>query len=144
MPSDVVTAAIRVAEQGRRDVADVPLETIAEAAGMSRSTLLRRLGGSRGPLDDAVRAAGVDLLGIGGSAVEDGPQVGGCAKPRYLKSRSYVPGSTTEESEVVTQVAAGGNNAELKLALLTYPWVDRAGLAPVVRAGWFRFSFFPR
>lgn len=42
------------------DVADIPLTALAEAAGISRSTLLRRLGGSRRALDDAVRAAGVD------------------------------------------------------------------------------------
>jgi AcrR family transcriptional regulator len=38
----------------------VPLTTIAQSAGLSRSTLLRRLGGSRRALDEAVRAAGVD------------------------------------------------------------------------------------
>ena len=43
-----------------RDVADVPLIAIAREAGMSRSTLVRRLNGSRQPLDDAVRAAGVE------------------------------------------------------------------------------------
>jgi AcrR family transcriptional regulator len=41
-------------------VADVPVAVIAHALGVSRSTLLRRLGGSRGPLDDAVRNIGVD------------------------------------------------------------------------------------
>ncbi|MFE4451687.1 TetR/AcrR family transcriptional regulator [Streptomyces sp. NPDC056796] len=41
-------------------VADVPLITVAEEAGMSRSTLMRRLGGTRRTLDEAVRARGVD------------------------------------------------------------------------------------
>ena len=60
VPADVVEAALRAAENLGRDVADVPLIAIAREAGMSRSTLLRRLNGSRQPLDDAVRAAGVE------------------------------------------------------------------------------------
>ncbi len=60
IPADLVNAAIRAAEQRGQDVADVPLTAIAAAAGVSRSTLLRRIGGSRRALDDAVRAAGVD------------------------------------------------------------------------------------
>ncbi|MFI7103458.1 TetR/AcrR family transcriptional regulator [Streptomyces sp. NPDC050161] len=57
---DLVAAALAAARERGRDVADVPLTAIATAAGVSRSTLLRRLGGSRGPLDEAVRRAGVD------------------------------------------------------------------------------------
>ena len=38
----------------------MPLATIAQAAGMSRSTLVRRLNGSRQALDEAVRATGID------------------------------------------------------------------------------------
>lgn len=53
-------AALRAARALGRDVADVPVIAIAREAGMSRSTLIRRLGGSREALDDAVRAAGVD------------------------------------------------------------------------------------
>ena len=49
-----------MAERSGKDVADVPLATIAQAAGMSRSTLVRRLKGSRQALDEAVRATGVD------------------------------------------------------------------------------------
>jgi AcrR family transcriptional regulator len=60
VPADLVEAAIRAAENLGRAVADVPLIAIAREAGMSRSTLLRRLSGSRRPLDDAVRAAGVE------------------------------------------------------------------------------------
>jgi AcrR family transcriptional regulator len=56
----LVAAAIRAAEQSGKDVADVPLATIARSAGVSRSTLVRRLNGSRRALDDAVRATGVD------------------------------------------------------------------------------------
>ncbi|WIM87314.1 TetR/AcrR family transcriptional regulator [Candidatus Mycobacterium wuenschmannii] len=60
VPTEVVDAALRAAENLGRDVADVSLVAIAREAGMSRSTLLRRLDGSRQPLDDAVRAAGVE------------------------------------------------------------------------------------
>ncbi|MQA86733.1 MAG: TetR family transcriptional regulator [Streptosporangiales bacterium] len=60
IPSDLVRAAISAAERRGEDVADVPLTALAAAAGISRSTLLRRIGGSRRALDDAVRAAGVD------------------------------------------------------------------------------------
>lgn len=60
VPIAVVEAALRAAETLGRDVADVPLVAIAREAGMSRSTLLRRLNGSRQPLDDAVRAAGIE------------------------------------------------------------------------------------
>jgi AcrR family transcriptional regulator len=58
--SDLVAVAIRAAQQCGRPVADVPLSTLAETAGVSRSTLLRRIGGSRRALDEAVRRAGVD------------------------------------------------------------------------------------
>jgi AcrR family transcriptional regulator len=57
---DLVQAALRVAEALGKDVADVPVIAIAREAGISRSTLIRRLGGSRTALDDAVCAAGVD------------------------------------------------------------------------------------
>jgi AcrR family transcriptional regulator len=56
----LVEAALRAARDLGKDVAEVPLTAIAAAAGVSRSTLLRRLGGSRKALDDAVRQAGVD------------------------------------------------------------------------------------
>lgn len=58
--ADLVAAAVQAAEQSGKDVADVPLKTIAQAAGVSRSTLVRRLNGSRQALDEAVRAAGID------------------------------------------------------------------------------------
>ncbi len=56
----LVEAAVAAAREQDCDVAEVSLTAIAEKAGMSRSTLLRRLGGSRAALDDAVRATGVD------------------------------------------------------------------------------------
>jgi AcrR family transcriptional regulator len=58
--AEIVDAALRAAQTLGRDVADVPLVAIAREAGMSRSTLIRRLNGSRQLLDDAVRAAGVE------------------------------------------------------------------------------------
>ncbi|MFC3521430.1 TetR/AcrR family transcriptional regulator [Streptomonospora nanhaiensis] len=60
VPREVVDAALRVARRLGKDVADVPTREIALEAGISRSTLLRRLGGPREALDEAVRAAGVD------------------------------------------------------------------------------------
>jgi AcrR family transcriptional regulator len=60
VPEDLVAAAIRAAEESGRDVADVPVAAIARAAGVSRSTALRRLQGSRRALDEAVRAAGIE------------------------------------------------------------------------------------
>ncbi|HJD84508.1 TetR/AcrR family transcriptional regulator [Kitasatospora aureofaciens] len=57
---DLVKAALAAAKERGQDVADVPLTAIATAAGISRSTLLRRLGGSRAALDEAVRQTGVD------------------------------------------------------------------------------------
>ncbi|SDH55318.1 DNA-binding transcriptional regulator, AcrR family [Sinosporangium album] len=58
--AELVEAALRVADRLGKDVADVPMLAIAHEAGISRSTLVRRLGGSRRALDEAVRAAGVD------------------------------------------------------------------------------------
>lgn len=53
-------AAIRAGAHLGMDVADVPVIAIAREAGISRSTLIRRLGGTRVALDDAVRANGID------------------------------------------------------------------------------------
>ncbi|MGW3486722.1 TetR/AcrR family transcriptional regulator [Streptomyces sp. NPDC001054] len=57
---EIVRAALRTAGARGVPVAEVPLLAVAEAAGISRSTLMRRLGGTRRTLDEAVRAAGVD------------------------------------------------------------------------------------
>lgn len=56
----LVEAALQAANDLGKDVGDVPVSVIARHAGVSRSTLLRWLGGSRAALDEAVRARGVD------------------------------------------------------------------------------------
>ncbi|TDC39694.1 TetR/AcrR family transcriptional regulator [Micromonospora sp. KC213] len=60
VPAGLVAAALAAARDRDQPVAEVPLTAIAAAAGISRSTLLRRLGGTRSALDDAVRDSGVD------------------------------------------------------------------------------------
>jgi AcrR family transcriptional regulator len=61
IPEGLVDAAIRVARRRGQYVDDVALTAIAEEAGVSRSTLLRRLGGNRAALDVAVAAKAPDL-----------------------------------------------------------------------------------
>jgi len=60
VPPGLVDAALAAAGERGQDVAEVPLTAIAAAADVSRSTLLRRLGGTRAALDAAVAASGVD------------------------------------------------------------------------------------
>jgi AcrR family transcriptional regulator len=60
----LVEAALQASNELGKDVVDVPIDAIARHAGISRSTLLRRLGGSRAALDEAVRARGVDPGGV--------------------------------------------------------------------------------
>ncbi|MEU6711683.1 TetR/AcrR family transcriptional regulator [Nonomuraea sp. NPDC046802] len=57
---ELVEAAVRAARRLGKDVSEVPVLTIAKEAGVSRATLLRKLGGTRHRLDEAVRAAGID------------------------------------------------------------------------------------
>lgn len=57
---ELIEAALRLSRDRRQPVAEIPVATIAAATGVSRSTLLRRLGGSRAPLDEAIRARGID------------------------------------------------------------------------------------
>ncbi|MDX6740840.1 TetR/AcrR family transcriptional regulator [Actinocorallia sp. A-T 12471] len=88
--AEVVEAAVRAARRLGKDVADVPTRVIAQEAGMSRSTLLRRIGGSRQGLDEAVRAAGIDPGGqrpVRERAVEAGA---------YLISANGLAGMTLE------------------------------------------------
>jgi AcrR family transcriptional regulator len=55
----IVAAAIAEAEQTGRPVAELSLDRIAARAGMSRSTIFRRIG-SRRALEEAIRRAGID------------------------------------------------------------------------------------
>ncbi len=59
MDRKIIEAAQAAARQRDQPVAEVPLVAIAKAAGMSRSTLLRRIG-NRATLDEACRQAGID------------------------------------------------------------------------------------
>ncbi|MDX6739525.1 TetR/AcrR family transcriptional regulator [Actinocorallia sp. A-T 12471] len=63
VPGEIVQATLRAAQARGVPVADVPLRDIAQEAGISRSTLVRRLGGNRQALDEALRAAGVEVGG---------------------------------------------------------------------------------
>ncbi|MGP2440380.1 TetR/AcrR family transcriptional regulator [Streptomyces sp. JW3] len=63
VPEELIQAALRAAQARGVAVGDVSMQAIAHEAGISRSTLLRRLGGGRQALDEAVRAAGVDPAG---------------------------------------------------------------------------------
>src|ERR687893_178492 len=55
----IVEAAVGAAEEAGVAVADLPLDAIARQAGVSRTTLFRRIG-TRQRLEAAIRAAGVD------------------------------------------------------------------------------------
>ena len=89
---ELVQAALRAAEKRGKDVADVPVLAIAREAGMSRSTLLRRLGGTRAALDEAVRAAGVDP---GGQAPVRARALNAASPPR---SSSRVAGASPKSA----------------------------------------------
>lgn len=63
VPQDLIEATLRAADARGVSVAEVTLRDIALEAGISRSTLVRRLGGSRAPLDEALGAAGFEPRG---------------------------------------------------------------------------------
>ncbi len=60
VPQDIIEATLRVAETRGVSVAEVTLRDIAQEAGIARSTLVRRIGGSRHILDEALRDMGVE------------------------------------------------------------------------------------
>ncbi|SRR5579875_727050 len=60
VPPELVDAAIRAARQRHQSVAETPIAAVAEEAGVSRRTLLRRLGGTRAALDAALEERGID------------------------------------------------------------------------------------
>ncbi|MDL4818617.1 TetR family transcriptional regulator [Actinomadura opuntiae] len=63
VPQEIIEATLRAAADRGVSVAEVTLRDIALEAGLSRSTLVRRLGGTRNALDEALLAAGVELGG---------------------------------------------------------------------------------
>jgi AcrR family transcriptional regulator len=137
VPADLVRAAIRAAEQRGEDVADVPLIALAEAAGVSRSTLLRRIGGSRRALDDAVRAAGVDPGGrrpVRERAVEAGAQLIG---ERGLAGATLEAVAEAAGCSVHSLYAAFGGRDELLGAIYERysPVLDLESLTAEPRAG---------
>jgi AcrR family transcriptional regulator len=113
VPNGLVQAAIRAARQRGEDVADVPLIALAEAAGLSRSTLLRRIGGSRRVLDEAVRAAGVDPGGrrpVRDRAIEAGAQL---ISEQGLASATMEAIAAAAQCSVHSLYAAFGGRDEL-------------------------------
>ncbi|MFD4902269.1 TetR/AcrR family transcriptional regulator [Streptomyces sp. NPDC058411] len=63
VPQEIIEATLRAAEKLSLPVAEVTLRDVALEAGISRSTLVRRLGGTRHTLDEALRAAGIESGG---------------------------------------------------------------------------------
>jgi AcrR family transcriptional regulator len=112
----LVAAAVRAAKQAGKDVADVPLATIAQAAGISRSTLVRRLNGSRQALDDAVRAAGFDPGGrpVRERAIEAGAQL---ISDRGLATVTLDAVAETADCSVHSLYAIFGGRDELFAAI---------------------------
>jgi len=114
---DVVQAALHAAERLGKDVADVPVQAIAEEAGISRSTLLRRIGGSRKALDAAVRAAGVDPGGqrpVRERAIEAGARLIG---EHGLAALTLEAVATAARCSVPSLYVTFGGRDELLLAI---------------------------
>jgi AcrR family transcriptional regulator len=137
VPADLVAAAIRAAEQRGEDMADVPLIALARAAGVSRSTLLRRIGGSRRALDDAVRAAGVDPGGrrpVRDRAVEAAAQL---ISERGLAAATLEAVAEAAECSVHSLYATFGGRDELLGAIYERysPLRDLEGLVAQPEAG---------
>ncbi|WP_047869138.1 TetR/AcrR family transcriptional regulator [Nocardiopsis sp. RV163] len=117
IPADLVSAAVRASENLGKDVADVPLIAIAEEAGISRSTLLRRVGGSRRALDEAVRASGVDPGGqrpVRDRAVE---AAGGLISGQGLAAATLEAVAASAGCSVHSLYAAFGGRDELLRAV---------------------------
>jgi AcrR family transcriptional regulator len=117
VPGELVRAAIRVAEAKGVPVADVPLQAVAREAGVSRSTLLRRLGGTRRALDEAVRATGTDPGGrrpVRDRAMEAGAALIG---EQGLASVSLERVAAAAKCSVHSLYAAFGGRDELLFAI---------------------------
>lgn len=117
VPAEIVDAAVRAAHRLGKDVADVPVLAIAQEAGMSRSTLLRRIGGARQALDDAVRATGVDPGGqpsVRNRAIEAGAHLIG---DHGLAGLTLEAVATAADCSVHSLYAAFGGRDELLTAI---------------------------
>jgi AcrR family transcriptional regulator len=113
----VVQAAVRAADARGVAVADLPLLAVAHEAGISRSTLMRRLGGTRRALDEAVRAAGVDpgsKRPVRERAVEAGAAL---ISESGLASLSFERVAATAQCSVHSLYAAIGNRDALLQAI---------------------------
>ncbi|MFJ8925149.1 TetR family transcriptional regulator [Streptomyces sp. NPDC102364] len=117
VPPDVVQAALRAAEARGMPVADIPVLAIAQEAGISRSTLMRRLGGSRRALDEAVREAGVDPGGrkpVRERAVEAAADL---LSEHGLDSMTFELVATSAQCSVHSLYAAFGSRDDLLYAV---------------------------
>lgn len=113
----MVQAALRAADTRGVAVADLPLLAVAEEAGISRSTLMRRLGGARAALDEAVRAAGVDPGGR--RPVRERAVAAGAAliSENGLASMTFERVAAAAQCSVHSLYAAFGGRDELLLAI---------------------------
>ncbi|MFE0677119.1 TetR/AcrR family transcriptional regulator [Streptomyces sp. NPDC058867] len=117
VPADLVEAALRAARARSVAVGDVPLQAVAQEAGISRSTLLRRLGGGRQALDEAVRAAGVDPGGqrpVRDRAIESGARL---ISENGLAALSLERVAAAAACSVHSLYAAFGGRDEMLLAI---------------------------
>ncbi|MFJ9381222.1 TetR/AcrR family transcriptional regulator [Streptomyces sp. NPDC101455] len=126
VPLELIQAALRAARARNATVADVPTQVIAQEAGISRSTLLRRLGGSRHALDAAVRAAGIDPGGqkpVRERAIDAGANL---ISRHGLASLSLERVAAAARCSVYSLYAAfGGRDEMLQAIFLRYsPLVD--------------------
>ncbi|MER6675131.1 TetR/AcrR family transcriptional regulator [Streptomyces sp. NPDC000983] len=117
VPPALVDAALRAADARDVPVGDVSLQAVAQEAGISRSTLLRRLGGGRQALDEAVRAAGVDPGGqrpVRDRAIEAGARL---ISENGLATLSLERVAAAASCSVHSLYAAFGGRDEMLLAI---------------------------
>ncbi|MGW2282725.1 TetR family transcriptional regulator [Streptomyces sp. NPDC001770] len=117
VPQEIIEATLRVAESRELPPADVTLRDIAQESGISRSTLLRRLGGSRRALDEALRAAGVEPGGrkpVRERAVE---AAGGLISEQGLGRVTFERVAAAAECSVPSLYATFGGRDELLRAV---------------------------
>ncbi|MCX5535814.1 TetR/AcrR family transcriptional regulator [Streptomyces sp. NBC_00006] len=126
VPQGVIEATLRAAEAHGVSAAEVPLRDIALEAGISHSTLVRRIGGSRHALDEALRAAGVEPGGrkpVKERAIE---ATGHLISTQGLGTVTFERVAIAAECSVPSLYAAfGGRDELLRLVFERYsPTVD--------------------